>query len=163
MKYALLALILVLLLPLNATAFGYIETVAGSYYYVCSDDYPDTYGNNFYAWALLNDRTDAEIVNWTWFEGVVGVLPGSLSLEAEFPLPRRVNDPIPLPRPWYNTFYRSDTASATVMSTIWWSDGTTWDVPIVMPTDVMPEPTGLIVLATAMLMLATRRANRRAP
>jgi hypothetical protein len=148
MKYAawMLALILVALGG-NALAFGYTEWGDG-YTYTCSDDRKDTSGDNWYAWALRNESYVAEIVDWTWSGGVVGVLPGSESLEAEFPLPLAIGA-----RPWYNTFYRSDSPSTTVMSTIWWSDGTTASVPVVMPTSAVPEPSGAVAVMVGLVCL----------
>ena len=152
MKYAawMLALILVALGG-NALAFGYTEWGDG-YTYTCSDDRKDTSGDNWYAWALRNESYVAEIVTWTWAGGVVGVLPGSESLEAEFPLPMATGI-----RPWYNTFYRSDEPSVVVNSTIWWADGSSVDVPIVMPTSVVPEPAGFIALTASLVALCGLR------
>ena len=155
LKYALLALVLVLLLPLNATAFGYTDFGNG-YTYTCTDD--DGMGN--YRWALRNESYTGAITDWTWSGGTVGKLPGYVLLEADLPLAAVVSG---VPRPWYNIALANTESSASVDSTIWWSDGQTIVVPVVMPISTVPEPAGLIVLATAMLMLATRRANRRAP
>jgi len=158
MRQAWMLLLLLALACGSAGAFGYTDYGDG-YTYACYDDRKDTSGGNWYAWSLRNESDTAEITNWTWAQGVVGVLPGSLSLEAEFPLPRVTN----LPRPWYNTFYRSDSPSTTVMSTIWWSDGTTASVPVVMPVSVVPEPAGFIALAASLVALCgIRRRGKTA-
>jgi hypothetical protein len=147
MKQAWMLLILLALACGSAGATSFVDWGDG-YTYACYDNHADTQGNNWYAWALRNESYTSEIVTWTWAGGVVGVLPGSESLEAEFPLPVATGI-----RPWYNTFYRSDEPSTTVMSTIWWSDGTTASVPVVMPVSVVPEPTGLIALAASLVAL----------
>lgn len=137
LKRVLLCGLLAAVLGGAAWATSYVDwDYEAGYTYCCYDDRDDVYGDNWYAWALRNESYDAVIVTWTWAGGVVGVLPGSLSLEGEFPLPT----PLGIPRPWYNTFYRSDDPSVTISSTIWWSDGHTAEVPIVMPVSVVPEP-----------------------
>ena len=152
-----LAVLAVLAAPAGATSF--VDWGDG-YTYTCYDDHDDVYGNNWYAWALRNESYVAEIVTWTWAGGVVGVLPGSESLEAEFPLPLATGI-----RPWYNTFYRSDEPSVVVPSTIWWSDGQTVEVPIVMPVSAVPEPAGFIALAASLVALCglRRRGNHARP
>lgn len=152
--------LLVALMALPAGATSFVDWGDG-YTYACYDNHADTQGNNYYAWALRNESYTAQITTWTWAGGVVGTLPGSESLEAEFPLPLAIGA-----RPWYNTFYRSDEPSVIVASTIWWSDGQTVEAPIVMPVSAVPEPAGIAGLVIGLMGLIGRirirlRARRR--
>lgn len=159
MRQAWMLLILLALACGSAGAMSFVDWGDG-YTYACYDNHADTQGNNYYAWSLRNESYTAQITNWTWSGGVVGVLPGSESLEAEFPLPMATGI-----RPWYNTFYRSDDPSEVVISTIWWSDGRTVEVPIVMPVSAVPEPAGFIALAASLVALCgiRRRGNHARP
>ena len=148
LKYALLLAVLVLPIG-NAVAFGYTDFGNG-YTYTCTDD--DGMGN--YRWALRNESYTGAITDWTWSGGTVGKLPGYVLLEADLPLAAVVSG---VPRPWYNVALANTESSASVDSTIWWSDGQTVVVPVVMPVGAVPEPVGVLVIAVGLASLIRRR------
>ena len=148
LKYALLLAVLVLPIG-NAVAFGYTDFGNG-YTYTCTDD--DGMGN--YRWALRNESYTGAITDWTWSGGTVGKLPGYVLLEADLPLAAVVSG---VPRPWYNVALANTESSASVDSTIWWSDGQTVVVPVVMPAGAVPEPVGVLVIAVGLASLIRRR------
>lgn len=107
-----------------------------------------------YWWAVRNERTDATMIGWTTgANSPIGTIPRAATIpEAVFPLP--TVQPT-LPRPWFNAFLSSPLAPMVVESTLFWSDGTSANVPVYMPlvslemkpSYIIPEPSGLLSLA----------------
>ena len=104
-------------------------------------------------WSLRNESPTADLTGWTWAGGTVGDLPGARVLESSLPLPRVMPTD---PRPWYQRAVKCSEA-VTVPSVLVWSDGYSETVPVLMPSAVVPEPAGWLVLAVGLCGLWRRR------
>lgn len=130
---------------------------AASAYYSYTDPAGFSYNsavNDGVLWEQLrNERDGVDLVTWRWAGGTVGLWPGAESLEASFPLPGVESG---IPRPWYNVA-TDCTDVVTVTSWLEWADGMGYEVPVYVPTALVPEPSGLLALAIGAAGLLARR------